>query len=136
MKKEKIKISYNTVELGSITSTLIVEFLGENHFKMIDNDTFIKELTLGTEFKTKTDSNGLHEIIAFTHKSSFITKRYTLNSQYNESDYRMIGDEIAKYGGFWQVDFGSLAIVNIPPKYLEEFENLIQNLGLDFMESE
>lgn len=37
-----------------------------------------------------------------------------LTFQFQETEYRLLGDEIEKQGGFWQVDFGSVATVNLP----------------------
>ncbi|WP_295796436.1 hypothetical protein [Mucilaginibacter sp.] len=96
------------------TSTIYVEQLAENQFKCIDNDIFNCRLTLGTEFKTRTNEEGCHEIIKITKESGFITRRFFLTSQFRSSDYRLLGDEIVKNGGFWQVDFGGIATINLP----------------------
>lgn len=47
-------------------------------------------------------------------ESDFITRRFFLNEQFTEEEYRVLGDEIIKQGGYWQVDFGSLATINLP----------------------
>lgn len=136
MKTIEIKLQSQSEELGKYISSTIVEQVAQNIFRMICNDLLIRELTFGTEFETKVNDEGLHEIVKIVKKSPFITKRYMLTSKYNQSDYRVIGDEIKKYGGNWQVDFGSIASVNIPPNYLEEYETLIQSLNLKFMETQ
>jgi hypothetical protein len=71
-------------------------------------------LTLGTEFETRLNKDGKHEIIRIIKESEFITRRFSLTSQFKESEYRLLGDEIMKIGGFWQVDFGSIATINLP----------------------
>lgn len=131
-----VEIKLQSEALGKYTSSIIVEQIAQNVFKMICNDLLIEELTFATEFETKVNNEGLHEIVKIVKKSPFITKRYMLTSKYNESDYRVIGDEIEKHGGNWQVDFGSIASVNIPPNYLEEYETLIQSLNLKIMETQ
>lgn len=131
-----VEIKLQSEALGKYTSSIIVEQIAQNVFKMICNDLLIEELTFATEFETKVNNEGLHAIVKIVKKSPFITKRYMLTSKYNESDYRVIGDEIEKHGGNWQVDFGSIASVNIPPNYLEEYETLIQSLNLKIMETQ
>jgi len=96
------------------TSTTYVEQLAENLFRCVDNNIFNCRLTLGTEFKTRINEEGCHEIIKITKESRFITRRFFLTSQFRSSDYRVLGDEIAKHGGFWQVDFGGIATINLP----------------------
>ena len=95
-------------------STMYVEQISRSKFRMVDNDVLNCRLVLGTEFETRVNKDGLHEIIRITKESDFITRRFMLNSQFQESDYRFLGDEIVKHGAFWQVDFGSIATVNIP----------------------
>lgn len=75
MKKEVVKIElYDKRE--KLTSTLYVEQLGENLFSMTENDIFHCHLTLGTEFQTRLNKEGKHEIIKITRKSDFITRRF------------------------------------------------------------
>lgn len=96
------------------TSTIYVEQLAEDIFRCVANEIFNCHLTLGTEFKTKINKDGCHEIIKITKESGFITRRFFLTSQFRSSDYRLLGDEIVKHGGFWQVDFGGIATINLP----------------------
>jgi len=96
------------------TSTIYVDQLAENLFRCVDNDIFNCHLMLGTEFKTRINEEGFHEIIKITKESAFITRRFFLTSQFRASDYRLLGDEIIKHGGFWQVDFGGIATINLP----------------------
>ena len=109
--EEQIQIQ---VKNDGVTSTLFVVKFSDNHFKMMENDIFNFELTFGTEFNTKVDEEGIHEIIQITKKSSFLTKRFYLTSQFSESEYRLLGDEIINNGGFWQVDIFNMATVNLP----------------------
>lgn len=50
MSKVEIEIYYTREK---VTTTLYVEQLSENKFRMIDNDFCNPKLTLGTEFETK-----------------------------------------------------------------------------------
>ena len=97
---------------------------------MIDNDLFNNQLTLGAEFETKINSENKHEVVKILKKSEFITRRFSLRPNYKESDYRMLGDELTKRGGFWQVDLGSLATVNIPKSFEFDINQVIKDLEL------
>lgn len=96
------------------TTTEYVEQLSESKFRMIENSAWDCNLTLGTEFETRINKEGKHEIKRITKKSDYLTRRFMLTSQFQEAEYRLLGDEIEKQGGFWQVDFGSIATVNLP----------------------
>jgi hypothetical protein len=127
MKEVKIEV-YNRKE--KVTTTLYVEQLSENKFRMIDNDLFNKELTLGVEFETKINSKKKHEVVKILKESEFITRRFGLTPNYKESDYRMLGKELTKRGGFWQVDLGSIATVNIPKDFEFDINQVIKDLEL------
>lgn len=116
------------------TSTLYVEQLAPNKYKMIDNNLWNCQLTLGTEFETMLDKEGKHEIIRITKTSDLITRRFFLNSKYKESEYRMLGEELAKRGGFWQVDFGGIATINIPKDSELDIDQVMKDLDLNLCE--
>lgn len=116
------------------TTTLYVEQLTANKFKMIDNDFWNCELTLGTEFETKINEDGKHEIIRILKRSEFITRRFFLNSKYQESEYRVLGEELTKRGGFWQVDFGGIATINIPKDFELDVDQVMKDLDLNLCE--
>lgn len=116
------------------TATIYVEKLSENKFKMTDNDIWNCRLTLGTEFETRINEEGKHEIVRITRESDFITRRFCLSSKYKESDYRMLGDELVKRGGFWQVDFGGIATVNIPKNFEYDLDQIMIDLDLSLTE--
>jgi hypothetical protein len=97
-----------------LTARIYVEPLSDNIFRTTANELFNSDLTLGTEFETRINKEGKHEIIRISKKSEYVTKRFLLNSQFNESEYRILGDEIIKQGGYWQVDFGNIATINLP----------------------
>lgn len=113
MEPEIIQIEiYDKRELMS--STIYVEQLGKNLFRTTENEIFNCRLTLGAEFETRINKEGKHEIIRITKDSEFITRRFFLTGQFKESEYRVLGDEIIKHGGFWQIDFGGIATINLP----------------------
>ncbi len=97
-----------------ISTTIYVDKVSENVFRAVENELFNCHLTLGTEFETSINKDGKHEIVRIVKDSDFITKRFFLISQFNESEYRLLGDEIIRHGGVWQVDFGGIATVNLP----------------------
>lgn len=97
-----------------LITTIQVEQLSDNVFRTTENELFNCRLTLGTEFETRLNKDGKHEIIKITKDSDFVTRRFFLTPQFKESEYRVLGDEIMKHGGFWQVDFGGIATINLP----------------------
>ena len=117
-----------------VTTTLYVEQLSENRFRMIDNDFCNPKLTLGTEFETRINEDQKHVITKITKESEFITRRFGLTPNHKESDYRMLGEELTKRGGFWQVDLGSIAIVNISKDFEFDIDQVIKELELKLVE--
>lgn len=97
-----------------MSTTMYVEQISDNVYRTTENEIFNCRLTLGTEFETRLNKDGKHEIIKITKESDFVTRRFFLTSQFKESEYRLLGDEIMKQGGFWQVDFGGIATINLP----------------------
>jgi len=116
------------------TTTLYVEQLAENKFRMTENDIFNCRLTKGTEFETRINKEGNHEIVKITKDSDFITRRFFLSPEYKESDYRVLGDELTKRGGFWQVDFGGIVTVNIPKDFEFDVDQVMKDLDLKLAE--
>lgn len=99
---------------AKLSTTIQMEQLSEHVFRTTENELFTDELTLGTEFETRLNKNGKHEIIRIIKKSDFVTRRFFLTSQFKESEYQLLGDEIMKQGGFWQVELGSVVTINLP----------------------
>jgi len=97
-----------------VTSSFYVFKLSDNIYRMAENDVFNCRLTYGTEIETRVNDAGKIEIVKIFQESPFVTRRFMLNSQVKESEYRLLGDEIIKIGGFWQVDFGGIATINLP----------------------
>lgn len=95
-------------------ATIHVEQLSNNVFRAIQNELFNCRLIPGTEFETRLNADGNHEIIRIIKDSDFVTRRFFLTSQFTKSEYSLLGDEIMKHGGFWQVDFGNIATINLP----------------------
>ena len=115
-------------------TTTYVEEIGENKFKMLDNDLFNCKLTLGTEFETRINEDGAHELLRIIKESDFITRRFFLSIEYKESDYRVLGDELTKRGGFWQVDMGGIATINIPKDFEYDIDKVMKDFDLRLTE--
>lgn len=113
MEKNPVQIEIYDKRL-QLSTTIYVDKISDNIFRAVENEIFNCRLTLGTEFETRINKNGKHEIIRILKDSEYITKRFFLSSQFNQSEYRLLGDEIIKHGGYWQVDFGGIATVNLP----------------------
>jgi hypothetical protein len=96
------------------TESFYVYKLSGNSYKMSENGLLNCNLTYGTEFETKINKEGKHEVVRILKASPFKTRRFFLTPQYTAEDYRLLGDEIIKQGGFWQIDLGGIAIINLP----------------------
>lgn len=112
-----------------LTTTIQVEQLSDNIFRTTENEIFNCSLTLGTEFETQQNKDGKHEIVRIIKEAEFITRRFLLTSQFKESEYRLLGDEIMKQGGFWQVDFGSIATINLPKDCKLNIDEVFKTFG-------
>jgi len=133
MKNKTIKIElYNKRE--KFTSTIYAEQIDQNKFRMNENALFNCSLTLGTEFETRINEEGKHEVIRITKASDFITRKFFLSMNYRESEYRMLGDELSKKGGFWQVDMGGIATINIPKDFEYDIDQVMKDLNLNLIE--
>ena len=95
-------------------ATEIVEKISATKFRVAENSIWNCLLTVGTEFETRINKDSNYEIVKITKESEYLTRRFFLTGQFSEEDYRILGDEIIKQGGFWQVDFGNIATVNLP----------------------
>jgi hypothetical protein len=112
-----------------MSTTICVDKVSDNIFRAVENELFNCRLTLGTEFETHINKDGKHEIIGIVKESDYITKRFFLTSQFNQSEYRLLGDEILKQGGFWQVDFGGIATVNLPKDSEIDLEEIFKTFN-------
>jgi hypothetical protein len=113
MEVQPIKIEIYDKRL-KMSATIYVDRVSESIFRARQNELFNCTLTLGTEFETRINRDGKHEIVKVTKKSDLLTYRFFLTSQFSKADYMLLGDEVIKHGGYWQVDFGGIAIVNLP----------------------
>ena len=133
MVSKKVKIElYDKRERS--TATMYVERLAQNKFRMTNNDIWDCRLSLGTEIETRINAEGKHEIKTIIKDSNFIIRRFFLNPKYKESEYRILGDELMKRGGFWQVDFGGIVTVNIPKDFEHDIKQIMKDLDLNLSE--
>lgn len=119
---------------GMVTTTIHVEQLSNNIFRTTENELFNSRLTLGTEFETRQNQNGKHEIVRIIKESEFITRIFLLTSQFKESEYRLLGDEIMKQGGFWQVDFRNIVTINLPKDCKIDLDEIFKAFDFKFNE--
>jgi len=52
-----------------------------------------------------------------------------LTNQFTATEYRLLGDEIIKQGGYWQVDFGSIASINLPQNSNTDIDNIFKTFN-------
>lgn len=117
-----------------LTTTIRVEQLSDNIYRTVENELFECRLTLGTEFETRISKEGKHEIVKIVKGSNYITRRFFLTSQFKASEYRLLGDEIEKQGGFWQVDFGGIATINLPKDSKIDLDEIFKTFDFKPME--
>jgi hypothetical protein len=108
------------------TENVVVEKLSETTFRVSENAVLHCRLIFGTEFEAKIDKDGEYEFVKVIKKSEFITQRFMLNAKFTESDYRVLGDEIMRQGGYWQVDFGSIATINLPKDSTIDLDEILK----------
>ena len=112
-----------------MSTTIYVNKVSDNIFRAVENELFDCRLTVGTEFETRINEDGKHEIIGIVKESDYITKRFFLTSEFNQWEYRLLGDEIIKQGGYWQVDFGGIATVNLPKDCTLNLEEIFKTFN-------
>ena len=122
---------YNAID--KITTTILVDKIDSNKYRMVNND-FVNGLTKGTEFEIKVNEQGDYELSQITKESEYITRQFHLSTKHKESDYFMLAEELAKYGGYWQLDFGGIAIINIPKDFKFDVDQVIKELNLELTE--
>lgn len=135
METKKVKILlYDKRE--NATSTMYVELLGNNKFRMIDNDLFNCRLKLGTEFETRINEEGIHEIIRITKESDYLTRRFFLAMDNRKVIYDSLHKELTERKGFIQVTKGGIAIINFPEEVEWDVFDVVEDLDFKFGLSE
>ncbi|WP_118976448.1 hypothetical protein [Taibaiella koreensis] len=97
-----------------MTGSMYVEQLDAHTFRAVENELFNPTITIGTEFLTRFNQDGHHEIVKITKMSPYTTRRFLLSQSVPAADYQLLGDEITRQGGYWQVDMGGIASVSLP----------------------
>lgn len=103
--------------------------IAENRFCMEENELLL-DLTKGTEFETEPEENGVYKIARITKASPFNTRIFYLSMAFTEAEYKVLGDELVKLGGYWQVDFGGIATVNLPKNSELDIDELLKRWGV------
>ena len=99
----------------NLTYSIFGIWIDDNSFRLTSNDPFNFKYTYGTVVELIKELNSENYILGkIIRESKYDTRRFKLNSSLKESDYRVIGDEIIKIGGYWELFLNSYAIVNIP----------------------
>ncbi|QIX62801.1 hypothetical protein HER32_17125 [Hymenobacter sp. BT18] len=120
---------YNAQE--QTTTTLAVEPVADRVYRAVENDIVDDRLTYGTTFGTVLHESGAHEVVSIIEPSAYTTWRFVLSPRYKESEYRLLGDEITRQGGFWQVDFNCFATINLPPHSTPPLVELFELFDLE-----
>jgi AAA+ ATPase superfamily predicted ATPase len=91
-----------------LNSIAFFDFLEES--KIGKNEKLTKKKLTTT---SKMNCKNKLEVAKIINESEFITHRFHLTPNYNESDNRMLGGKLTKRIRFWQVDLRSITTVNI-----------------------
>lgn len=130
--KEIIRMYYPK---ESCTGNYDVIILDSYRFKLACNDPFIEELTYGTiiEVEKELHEQDVYKFKRIVEESEYRSESLFLPSELNETELRIVGDMINNEGGYWEVIFGGLGIVNLPKNstlnVIEELNKLIRNKG-------
>lgn len=100
-----------------------------NRFRMEENELFL-DLTKGTEFETEMKENGTYTIVRISKESPYTTRIFYLGTKFTEAEYKVLGDKQMKLGGYWQVDFGGIATVNLPKNSELDLDELLKSWGV------
>lgn len=92
---------------------MFVEPIAPDIFRAAENELY-SDITIGTEFQTRINEEGNHEVLGILKTSPYQTRRFWLSTEVPLADYRLLGDEVIKHGGHWQVDMGSIATISLP----------------------
>jgi hypothetical protein len=132
MDNNELQITIYDKERGYSAGRL-VEKMGDNKFKLLENDVFTPSWNRGMEFEATLNSSNEYEIVRITRESPFITRRFFLSTKYNQTDYEFVGSELVKIGGFWQSEFG-IVTINIPKESGETVNKIIEDFGFYTLE--
>ncbi|MEO1655241.1 MAG: hypothetical protein AAFU64_16965 [Bacteroidota bacterium] len=113
---------------------IYVEQMGDQHFRMTYNAIFNCRLTRGTEFITKINAEGHHEVLRITQNSPYLTRRFFYPQGWKRADLEYLGEELSKLGGHWQVDFGGIVTVNYPPEAEATIEHFVKEYDFKVVE--
>lgn len=104
MQENIISITVYDKRLG-MTWDMYVAPLEEHIYRAVENELF-SNITIGTEFRTRINKEGKHQIVKIIKASPYVTRCFMLGVGVPYADYQLLGDEILKHGGHWQVDMG------------------------------
>lgn len=117
-----------------VTTQVEVEHVADAEFRLLENDIFDPRLTRGVTIKAKRLEDSSYEVVSVQDASVFLTRRFILSPIYSESDYRVLGDELVKHGGFWQVDLGHYLTINVPRDFPHDVDRVMADLGIHLTE--
>lgn len=72
------------------STILCVQEVSDNIFRAIQNNIINYELTFGTEFETRINKDGKHEVVRIIKESDYITTSFFLTPKFTESDYLLL----------------------------------------------
>jgi len=102
------------IKKDNLTEFVTAVKVSDSIYRLTSNSIYNNSLISGTVVATSFDENNDLNFEKRLQKSEFNIRRFQLSSKYNQSDYMMLGEEITKHGGHWEVVIGSLAFINLP----------------------
>lgn len=87
-----------------------------HNFKLVSNDPFVEKLSFGTiiEVEPEMHEREVYKFKRIVSESEYKSESLFLPSELNETELRIVGNLIVKEGGYWEVVFGGIGIVNLP----------------------
>jgi hypothetical protein len=133
MDNKEVQIELYDKRMKSTNSLLVIR-IDDNKFRMNEDDVFNCRLTFGTEFETRINEEGKHEIVKITKESGLLTRKFIISLDSNKSNLKQFCRNLIKCGGYWQIDFGGILTINISPDFKFNIDDMIREFDVKLVD--
>ena len=104
--------------------------LGQHTYQLMCNTFFSEDVYYGTviEVEDELTDDGYFKLKSIIKASEYTQETYFLPIALNEAELRIVGGKIVEEGGYWEVVFGGMALVNLPKKSLLDVNEELNDL--------